>query len=60
MQPKLNLPGTKRLKLTCDVMLSTSAFKFNLHRYTKVYSKSWSSCPGPEAGACTCPLFSPT
>jgi len=24
----------KRLKLNCDVMLSTSAFKFNLRRYS--------------------------
>jgi hypothetical protein len=32
---KLNLkpPGTKRLKLKCDILLSTSAFKLNLRRY---------------------------
>ena len=29
-------PGTKRLKLKCGVLLSTSAFKFNLRRYIKV------------------------
>ena len=28
-------PGTKRLKLKCDKLLSTSAFKLNLRRYTK-------------------------
>ena len=26
-------PGTKRLKLNCDVLLLTSAFKFNLRCY---------------------------
>jgi hypothetical protein len=34
MKLKLKAPGTKRLKLKCDVLLSTSAFKSNLHRYT--------------------------
>jgi hypothetical protein len=34
IKPKLKPPGTKRLKLNCDVLLSTSAFKFNLRRYT--------------------------
>ena len=33
MKPKLKPPGTKRLKLKCDILLSTSAFKFNLRRY---------------------------
>jgi len=32
----LKPPGTKRLKLKCDVLLSTSAFKFNLRRYDLV------------------------
>ena len=30
MKPKLKPPGTKRLKLDCDMLLSTAAFKFNL------------------------------
>ena len=34
MKPKLKPPGTKCLKLECDILLSTSAFKFNLCRYT--------------------------
>jgi hypothetical protein len=34
MEPKLKPPGTKRLKLKCDILLSNSAFKFNLRRYT--------------------------
>jgi len=32
---KLKPPGTKRLKLNCDILLSTSASKYNLRRYTK-------------------------
>ena len=37
MKPKLKPPETKRLKLKCDilVLLSTSAFKFNVRHYTK-------------------------
>jgi hypothetical protein len=35
MKSKLKPPGTKRLKLKCDTLLSSFAFKFNLRRYTK-------------------------
>ena len=35
IKPTLKAPGTKRLKLKCDILLSTSAFKFNLRRYTE-------------------------
>ena len=35
IKPKLKPPGTKRLRLKCDLLLSTSAFKFNLRRYIK-------------------------
>ena len=34
-KPVLKAPGTKRLKLTCDELLSNYAFKFNLRRYIK-------------------------
>ena len=34
IKPELKPPGTKRLKLKCDALLSTSAFKFKLRRYT--------------------------
>jgi len=34
MKSNLKPPGTKRLKLNCDILLSTSAFKFNLRHYT--------------------------
>jgi hypothetical protein len=37
---KLKPPGIKRLKLDCDVLLSTSAFKFNLRRYSVVTSSA--------------------
>ena len=39
IKPKLKAPGTKRVKLNCDVLLSTSAFKFKLRRYTKAAMK---------------------
>ena len=35
MKPKLKPPGSKPLKLMCDILLSIFAFKFNLRRYTK-------------------------
>ena len=35
IKPKLTLPGTKRLKLKCDVPLSKFAFNFNLRRYNE-------------------------
>jgi glucan phosphorylase len=34
MKSKFTPLGTKRLKLKCDILLSNSAFKFNLRRYT--------------------------
>jgi hypothetical protein len=33
IKPKFKPPGTKRLKLKCAILLSTSAFKCNLRRY---------------------------
>ena len=33
IKPTLKAPGTKRLKLKYNVLLSTFAFKFNLRRY---------------------------
>jgi hypothetical protein len=35
IKPKLKPPGTERLKLNCDVLLSTAAFEFNLRRYNE-------------------------
>ena len=34
LKPTLKPPGAKRLKLKCDMLLSTAAFKFSLRRYT--------------------------
>jgi len=36
IKPALKAPGTKHLKLKCDILLSTSAFKINSRRYTMV------------------------
>jgi len=33
VKPKLKPPGFTRLRLKCDMLLSTSAFKGNLRRY---------------------------
>jgi len=38
MDPKLKPPGTMRLKLQFDILLSTSGFKFNLRRYDEGYA----------------------
>ena len=35
MKPRLKAPGAKQLKLKCDILLSTSAFKFNVRRYSE-------------------------
>jgi len=35
IKPMLKPTGTKRLKLNCDILLSTSAFKLKLRRYSK-------------------------
>jgi len=35
IKPMLKPPKTKRLKLQCDILLPTSAFKVNLRRYSK-------------------------
>ena len=53
MNPKLKLPGTKHLKLKCDALLSTYAFKFNLRRYR-------TGCPSPSTvGRCRLTLSNP-
>jgi len=70
IKPKVKPPGTKRLKLKCDVLLSTSAFKFNLRRYSVASLQRFvSMCVmfhlmgkrvadfWPAAGAYTRPLF---
>jgi hypothetical protein len=44
IEPKLKLPGTKRLKLKCDEPLSNLALKFKLRRYTWVPAASRAVC----------------
>ena len=48
MKPMLKALKTMRLKLKCDEPLSSFAFKFNLHRYTTMRSKTatwkWRCC----------------
>ena len=36
VNPVLKPPGTVRLKLKCDILLSASAFKFKSRRYNEV------------------------
>jgi len=43
MKPKVKPPETKRLKLKCDILLSTSAFKFNLRRYASAGLLAWAA-----------------
>jgi hypothetical protein len=50
MKPKLKPPGTKRLKPNFDVLLSTSAFKFNLRRYTTGMARSVSASSSSQGG----------
>ena len=33
IKPNLKPPGTRHLKVKCDTLISTFAFKFNLRRY---------------------------
>jgi len=62
MKTKLKLPGTKRLKLKCDILLSTSAFKFKLRRYTTGEALEMKENPAiqrePDGGYHVRPFFS--
>jgi len=44
MKPKLKPPGTSRLKLKCDILLSNSTFEFNMRRW------AWANCTTPWSG----------
>jgi hypothetical protein len=63
IKPKLKPPGTKRLKLSWDILLSTSAFNFNLRRFTmgnpNLYNmvRTTIQKDGWQVGAYTRPLF---
>ena len=56
--PRLKPPGTKRLKLKCDIVLSSFAFKFNLRRYNSANGDVVAAIA--EAGAYTRSEFSST
>jgi len=66
MKPALKPHGTERLNLKRDLLLSTSAFKFNLRRFSKWLTPFPSAIVAlgfygiSEAGAHTRPLFSST
>ena len=57
MKPKLKAPGTNRLKLNSDTLLSSFAFNFNLRRYSWALRTTSSNS---SAGAYTRPRFSST
>ena len=58
IQPKLKPPGTKRVNLKLDDLLSTSAFRLNLRRYGEV--DALETLLNYQAGAYTRPLLSST
>jgi hypothetical protein len=69
MKPKLKPPGTKRLKLNCDILLSTSAFEFIVRRHSQAAASDRAVAAEANlaavreeaaAGAYTRPLFSST
>jgi hypothetical protein len=61
MKPKLKPPGTERLKLMYDILLSTAAFKCKLRRYVKgAPNYIIDKCTNYMAGNYTRPLFRST
>ena len=67
VKPTLRPPGTKRLKLKCDEVLSNLAFNFNLRHYILVENGTFHMAAqhagyglNTKAGAYTRPLLSST
>jgi hypothetical protein len=52
MKPKLKPPGTERLTLKHDELLSKCAFKFNLRRYNLVGASANGGCGHDPARGC--------
>ena len=48
IKPILKAPGTKHLKLKCDELLSSFAFKLNLHHYSEEPQPSEFAVPGEK------------
>ena len=61
IKPLLKAPGTKRLKLECDILLSDSASKLNLRRYIKLWRASDGKCllTTTKVGRCRLNLSNP-
>jgi len=59
MKPKLKPPGTKRLKLDCEILLSSVTFIFKLRRYHPANALYQVFCAS-EAGSYTRPPLSST
>ena len=60
MKPELKPPGTKRLKLKCDILHSTFAFTFNLRRFTWVrFTTTCGSSSSNKVGRCRLTLSNP-
>ena len=55
VKPMLKPPGTKRLKLKCDVLLSSFAFKINLRRSIKAHLPS--AAAGTQILMCGPPMM---
>jgi hypothetical protein len=58
IKPTLKAPGTKRLKLQCDELLSDFAFDFNLRRYIELLRQfmDYSGWYDRKVGRCRLPL----
>ena len=58
IEPTLKAPGTKRLKLKCDKLLSSLGFNFNLRRYAKAAvttSRDAATNTGTDTATATAP-----
>jgi hypothetical protein len=63
IKPTVKAPGSERLKLKCDELLSNFAFNINLHHYEKekiggAELQVWLDRVVPQAGTDTRPLLS--
>ena len=56
MKPTLKAPGSKRLKLEHEKLLSNFAFNFNLRRYTEVAPPAPSPAPAPAPAPAAAPV----